>query len=99
MDWPFAGSLVLLGASVGTSWNSVLSPKASAIPCICQCDCTSEGVPAVSCAISHWIILFQLSVIVVLAVLCWLKTSVTAVRESKGKGKGVLGGQAAITLT
>ena len=90
---------MLLGASVGTSWNTVLSPKTPAIPCICQCECSSEGVPSGSCAIYYWFVIFQWLIIAALSIFCWLKTSSTAVREGKGKGKGILGGQTAITLT
>ena len=100
MDWPFAGSLVLLGASVGTSWNSV--QRAPLSPCVCHCECTSEDRPVQSWALSNWIIISLSLIILVLSGFCWWRLSTGAAFESKGKGKGkrgILGGQAALTLT
>ena len=100
MDWPFAGALVLLGASFGSSVGGANSHiKTGVPPCVCHCECVSEGESPAGFGLSSVIIAFLLVVIAVLSFLHWWRYPSPQVIEAKGKGKkGVLGGQAALTI-
>ena len=100
MDLPFAGSLVLLGASLGGSWFGGSSDKLVSQPCLCQCECKTEQSGVFSWGLNSSIILFLCLLVITLGISLWYQLhSGEVLSEAKGKGKkGVLGVQAALTL-
>ena len=113
MDLPLTGAVLLLGASLGSSWIGERHiPPLPPTPCVCQCECNSD------CEVkSRWsfagICLFFCICTIVAQAYCmwflWKRSSLTEqwtgfvepkeeLSTGKGKSKGVLG-QVAITLT
>ena len=95
-----AGSLVLLGASLGGLWFGGSSDKIVSQPCLCQCECKTERSGSFSWSLNSSIILILCLLVITLGISRWYQLhSGQVVSEAKGKGKkGVLGVQAALTL-
>ena len=113
MDLPLAGSVLLLGASLGSSWfgNQQVHPSPPA-PCVCQCECNTDCEIKSRWSFSAVSLVFCILTIVVQGcciLYLWKGPSPTAqwtgfvepkgeYPKGKGKSKGVLG-QVALTLT
>ena len=100
MDVPLAGTVLLLGASLGSSIFGYQSKPAPA-PCVCHCDCISESSSTSGFNLGWWIfagVLIGINLLLV-ALLIQARATIGQVDLTKGKGKkGVFGQQQALTV-